>query len=401
MSGMLEGMRVVEGAAFVAAPLGAMTLAQLGADVIRFDPIGGGIDHRRWPVTDDGVSLYWAGLNKGKRSIALDLSSDEGRDLAAALITAPGPDGGIFLTNYPESSWLDIDDLRRRRPDLIVCHVVGNPDGSTAVDYTVHAATGYPLVTGPADFDGAVNSVVPTWDLIAGMTAATAILAAERHRTRTGAGRLIRIPLSDVAFAVLGHLGHIAEVQVLDRDRPGYGNHLFGAFGRDFTTADGERVMVVAITPRQFRGLAEATEINDELTGIEESLGRPLVSDGDLFEAREAIAAALEPWFASVSLADAGRRLDEHRVLWGPYRSFRDLVEQDPRVSTANPMFADIDQPQIGRYLTPASPIGPDRLPPLRAPVLGEHTDEILTGVLGMSPSEVGSLHDRGVVAGV
>jgi len=65
MNGILHGMRVIEGSAFVAAPLGGMTLAQLGADVIRFDPIGGGLDHHRWPVTDDGQSLFWAGLNKG------------------------------------------------------------------------------------------------------------------------------------------------------------------------------------------------------------------------------------------------------------------------------------------------------------------------------------------------
>ena len=70
MSGILEGMRVVEGSAFVAAPLGGMTLAQLGADVIRFDPIGGGLDRGRWPITREGRSLFWAGLNKGKRSIA-------------------------------------------------------------------------------------------------------------------------------------------------------------------------------------------------------------------------------------------------------------------------------------------------------------------------------------------
>src|SRR6202161_2103402 len=81
----LHGLRVIEGSAFVAAPLGGMTLAQLGAEVIRFDQIGGGLDHRRWPVTADGESLFWAGLNKGKRSIELDLRSDRGRELASAL----------------------------------------------------------------------------------------------------------------------------------------------------------------------------------------------------------------------------------------------------------------------------------------------------------------------------
>ena len=69
----LEGLRVVEGSAFVAAPLGGMTLAQLGADVIRFDNVGGGIDYHRWPCTPDGDSLFWASMNKGKRSFAVDV----------------------------------------------------------------------------------------------------------------------------------------------------------------------------------------------------------------------------------------------------------------------------------------------------------------------------------------
>ena len=99
MSGILAGLRVVEGSAFVAAPLGGMTLAQLGADVIRFDQIGGGLDYERWPLAKDGQSLFWAGLNKGKRSIQLDLGSPAGRELATALITAPGEQGGLFLTD--------------------------------------------------------------------------------------------------------------------------------------------------------------------------------------------------------------------------------------------------------------------------------------------------------------
>ena len=101
MKGILSGLRIVEGSAYVAAPLGGMTLAQLGADVIRFDQIGGGLDYHRWPLAADGQSLFWAGLNKGKRSIQIDLSSPEGRELADALITAPGETGGLFLTNFP------------------------------------------------------------------------------------------------------------------------------------------------------------------------------------------------------------------------------------------------------------------------------------------------------------
>ncbi|HEX2414919.1 MAG TPA: CoA transferase, partial [Thermoleophilaceae bacterium] len=149
MGGILEGMRIVEGSAFVAVPLGGMAMAQLGADVIRFDPIGGGLDAKRWPVTADGKSLFWAGLNKGKRSIQIDLKSDRGRELIASLITTPGPDAGLLLTNFPARGFLDYDALRARRPDLIMINVVGNYDGSSAVDYTVNPSTGFPWATGP------------------------------------------------------------------------------------------------------------------------------------------------------------------------------------------------------------------------------------------------------------
>ena len=138
MTGILTGMRVVEGSAFVAAPLGGMTLAQLGADVIRFDPIGGGLDAHRWPVTADGRSLFWAGLNKGKRSIAVAMRSPQGKELLTDLITAPGDDAGLFLTNFSAVGWLDFTELTARRPDLIMVNIVGNPDGSSAVDYTVN-----------------------------------------------------------------------------------------------------------------------------------------------------------------------------------------------------------------------------------------------------------------------
>ena len=83
MNGVLGGFRLIEGSAFVAAPLGGMTLAQLGADVIRFDQIGGGLDYERWPLAADGQSLFWAGLNKGKRSIQVDIRNDQGRNLSA------------------------------------------------------------------------------------------------------------------------------------------------------------------------------------------------------------------------------------------------------------------------------------------------------------------------------
>ena len=140
----LEGLTVVEGSAFVAAPSGGMTLAQLGADVVRFDRIGGGIDHGRWPLTPDGASLYWNGLNKGKRSFAVDLGDPEGQELVAELVAR----AGNLVTNFPAVGWLSYESLRARREDLVMVAITGSHDGTTAVDYTVNCAVGYPAVTG-------------------------------------------------------------------------------------------------------------------------------------------------------------------------------------------------------------------------------------------------------------
>jgi 2-methylfumaryl-CoA isomerase len=395
-------MRVVEGSAFVAAPLGGMTLAQLGADVIRFDPIGGGLDWRRWPVTPEGGSLFWAGLNKGKRSVAVDLRSPRGRELLTALITAPGPDAGLFLTNFPAQGWLDYGTLSARRPDLVMVVVAGNFDGSSDVDYTVNPATGFAWATGPIGSPEPTNHLLPAWDAVSGTLATTGLLAAERRRRLTGEGRLVRLALSDVAFAMAGNLGNIAEVQVLDRDRERAGNYLYGAFGRDFATADGRRVMVVGLTKRQWRSLVDATGLADDIAALEARLGRSLAGEGARFEAREAIADLVEPWIGARTLAEVREVFDRLDVCWGPYQTFRQAVEEDPRCSPANPMFTDVTQPGIGTYRMPASPLdfGTERLPARRAPLLGEHTDEVLAGVLGLSEPEIARLHDAGVVAG-
>ena len=401
--GILDGMRVVEGSAFVAAPLGGMTLAQMGADVIRFDPLAGGLDYTRWPITEDGTSLFWAGLNKGKRSFAADLRSPAGRELLTELICAPGEDAGLFLTNFPASGWLAYDRLAERRPDLIMVVITGNADGSSAVDYTVNPSTGFPMATGPRNLSTPFNHLLPAWDAVTGTLAATALLAAERHRRKTGEGQLIKIALSDVAFAMVGNLGKIAEVQINDNDRQKDGNFLYGAFGHDFPTRDGRRVMIVGLTFRQWKGLLDATGLKPAVEAIEAMLGVDLTKEGDRFVARDIILSALEPWVRERTLAEVGEIFDANGVSWGPYQTFRQLVEDDPRCSPANPMFETVAQPGIGSYLMPGSPVafgGLARLPVSPAPVLGQHTDEVLADVLGRSSAEIAGLHADGLVAG-
>ena len=269
-------MQVVECASYVAGPTGGLTLAQLGAEVVRIDPLGGGHDHRRWPLAPNGESYYWSSLNKGKRSVAIDLRSPEGQDLVVALITAPGPDRGLLIDNVVGRPWLAHDALRARRQDLIHLRVQGHPDGRPAVDYTVNAAVGVPQITGPEGTDGAtapVNHVLPAWDLITGVSVAAGLLAALHDRERTGNGAFIELALSDVALAGVSNLGWLSEAELRGGDRPRHGNHLYGSFASDFATADGQRVMVVALTEGQWKALQAATGTTKVFEALETALG--------------------------------------------------------------------------------------------------------------------------------
>lgn len=315
----LANLRVVEGASFIAAPSCGLYLSQLGAEVIRFDQIGGGPDYGRWPKDAAGRSLYWEGLNKGKKSVALDLRKPEGRELAVRLATAPGKGGGIFLTNYPAEGFLSHANLARHRADQITVRVMGWADGGTALDYTINAAIGVPEMTGHPDDPRPVNHVLPAWDLLTGSLAALSLLAAERRRNETGMGDEVRVPLSDVAISTLGNLGQIAEVATTGADRPRVGNDLFGAFGRDFATADGRRIMLVAITARQWSGLVAALGIAGEIAALEGARGVSFAKDeGVRFEHRDTLNPIVEKAVGSRTLAELERILDADGVCWAP-----------------------------------------------------------------------------------
>jgi len=403
VTGILSGMRVVEGSAFVAAPLGGMTLAQLGAEVIRFDPIGGGLDYGRWPLANNGQSLFWAGLNKGKKSIAIDINKPEGRDIVAEMICAPGDDAGLFLTNFPARGWLSYDTLKTRRADLVYVNITGDRHGGSEVDYTVNPRIGFPWLTGHADDERPVNHVLPAWDNITGQMAAVGLLAAERHRRKTGEGQYVKIALLDVALATLGHLGFIAEAEINHSDRPRFGNDLFGAFGRDFLTRDNRRVMVIALTGRQWQNLRKATQLDAQFDALGAKLGLDLSIEGNRFKARDDIANVLGSWIAARNYSELAEIFQKSDVCFGPYQTVRELIEHDPEASLQNPLFTQREQSGIGNFRMPGSPLffsASAHLDAQPAPRLGQHTDEVLASFLGLSSGEIGHLHDKQIVAG-
>ncbi len=403
MYDLLAGIRVVEGDAFIAGPSCGLHLAQMGAQVIRFDAIGGGPDFRRWPLApDSGASLYWEGLNKGKKSIAIDLSRPEGRELAVAIATAPGSDAGLFLTNYPANSFLGHAALAARRPDIITLRVMGWADGSPAVDYTINAAVGVPMMTGPADAQQPVNHVLPAWDLLGGAYAAFAMVSALLRRRAMGEGAEIRLPLSDLAATSLSHIGSVAEV-LTQGDRPKLGNDLYGAFGRDFVCADGVRLIVVAITRKQWRGLIAPLGLAEPVASLEARLGVAFDADeGARFTHRADLFPLFEAAFLRRTAAELQSAFDANGVTWARYQSLAEAVTADDRLFAANPQFQTIVHPSGLAYPAAgpaATVLGRQRAAVRPAPRLGEHTDEVLADILSLDSSAIGRLRDAGLVA--
>ncbi|CUH78895.1 CoA transferase [Tropicibacter naphthalenivorans] len=398
---ILKGIRVVEGSAFVAVPLAGMTLAQMGAEVIRFDRIGGGLDANRWPVAPDGRSLFWEGLNKGKKSIAVNLKSEEGRELVTRIVTAPGDDAGLFLTNLRVRGWMDYETLSQERKDLVMVTLTGDRHGRPQVDYTVNPSLGIPHMTGPVD-GAPVAHALPAWDIAAGNMVVSALLAAERHRLRTGQGQEVCFSLKDAAAATMGHLGMLAEAATTGESRPRAGNALYGAYGQDFVCADGQRVMVIGLTDRQWKGIVTATGTAEDMAALERETGANLRREGDRWMQRDRITAILTPWFAARPLAEVAQTFDKGGLTWAPFRSLPEALKADPDLGPDNPMFTMQSHPGLPSYPVPGTPMefsAFDRVPAAPAPVLGEHSEEILAEVAGLDDGEIARLFDKGIVS--
>ncbi|BAX93747.1 CoA transferase [Mycobacterium shigaense] len=395
MSGPLTGLTVVEVSSFVAAPLCGVTLNQLGAQVIRIDPIGGASDVKRWPLTEDGTSIYWTGLNKGKRSATIDLRSTEGRELVRRLV-AEGD--GIVVTNAV-LPWLSHESLAAKRSDVIHVQLLGRGDGSTGVDYTVNAAIGYPLVTGPADHAGPVNHVLPAWDVSCGLYAALAVVSAVYRRERSGTGARVSLALEDVALATAGNLGLLTEPQVTGTQRERLGNAIYGQYGQDFVSSDGVRFMLVTLTRRHFRDLVEVTGTGHPVSALADALGVDFETEGDRYRYRDVVSGLFGTWFAEHTAEEITAALSGTTVLFERYRTFAEVVE-DPKV-TENPLFSRLHQPGVGDYLAAGLPAAFDGVHAASdaAPALGQDTADILTEKLGLTAADIARLADARTIA--
>lgn len=396
MYNLLDGLKIIEASSFVASPTAGLYCAQFGAEVIRVDQIGGGPDYHRWPVTAANDSLYWENLNRAKKSVALDLSSPQGREILQELVRATGQ----FITNFPAEGFLSHAKLAEGRVDLVTVRVMGWADGAPALDYTVNNAVGYPMMTGCGPEP--VNHVLPAWDLLSGAYAAFAMLAAIRRREQTGEGSEVRIPLSDVAIGTVANLGGIAEMLHNQANRPRLGNAVYGLFGRDFVTKDNVRTMIVVVTHRQWANLVAVLGLDAQVATIEAGCGVSFAKDdGVRFEYRDTLFPLFEKAIGALDHARMAAMLDEAGIVHSAYRTMLDAVH-DPRLVGNNPMFSAFDANPSGFRYPAAGAFG--TIPQMQrsdakgAPHNGEHSEEILSSALGLSSGDIARLIDSGII---
>ena len=400
---LLSGLSIVEVSSFVASPTAGLYCAQMGAEVIRIDDRRGGLDYKRYMMTAEGRSLSWENLNRAKKSVALDLQTPEGRELAVQLAQATGQ----MITNLPVDSFMAHDRIAAGRPDLVSVRIMGWHDGRQAMDFTVNAASGYPLMNGPEEWDPVsappVNQILPAWDFITGAYCAFALMAGLRHRDATGQGSELRVPLGDVAIGTAFNAGAAAEMLYRGADRERIGNAIWGAFGRDFRSRDGHRFMIAALTPKQWKATVEAFGLADAVAALEAELGVSfLASDHWRFVHRHRLFDLFQQAAETFDYADLAERLTQAGATFERYRTMHEMAT-DPDLVTNNPLFGPSPANPSGfEYPAPRSFANiPDREAgdPQAAPYLGEHSEEVLAERLGLSAGQIATLIDRGVVA--
>lgn len=404
---LLSDLSVIEVSSFVASPTAGLYCAQMGAEVIRVDHKSGGLDYDRYMLTKEGRSLSWENLNRAKKSVALDLRSGEGRELCVELAAKTGQ----CITNLPEKSFLSHAAMKAAQtdgaPDMTSVRIMGWHDGRQAMDFTVNAASGYPLMTGPEDWEmdtaPPINQVLPAWDFITGAYCAFAMLAALRHRDASGQGSEVRVPLGDVAIGTAANSGMFAEMLYRGGDRPRLGNAIWGAFGRDFRSKDGIRFMVAALTAKQWNGLVEAFGVTAPIGQLEAKIGVKF-SDGDdpRFKHRHALFDIFQNVASSHDYQELSARMSAGGCTFEKYRTAHEAAS-DQELVTDNPLFgpspanpSGFEYPATRSFANlPAQDAGD----PAPAPYLGQHSEEILAERLGLSSGAIGKLVDAGTVA--
>ena len=407
MAGPLSGLRVLDFSRILAGPWAAQTMADLGAEVIKIERRGTGDDTRLWGppfiVAEDGREIpdaaYFHCANRGKKSLTLDLASEKGQEIVRRLAAT----SDILVENYKRGGLaryrLDYESLRAVNPGLVYCSITGfgqtGPYADRAgYDFLIQAMGGLMSITGERDDlpgGGPQKVGVAVTDVLTGLYTAIAALAAVREREKTGQGKHIDMALFDVAVASTANQAMNYLVTGEAPGRMGNGHPNVVPY-QSFATSDGHVVVAVG-NDSQFARFCEAG-------------GRPELVHDERFrtnagrvEHRDVLIPALVEMMLARTQDEWIAALEAVGVPCGPINDLRRIFA-DPQ-AVARGLRMELPHSEAGSVPGVANPIryvGEPHDYPGGAPALGEHTEEVLGGILGMDEDEIAALREDGVV---
>ncbi|GMR09190.1 MAG: CaiB/BaiF CoA-transferase family protein [Anaerolineae bacterium] len=394
---LLDGVRVVDLTRILAGPYCTMLLGDLGADVIKVEVPGRGDDTRQWgpPFTAGGESSYFLAANRNKRSLTLNLKSKRGRAILKKLIQ----EADVLIENFRmgtlEKWGLDYEQLKELKPDLIYCTVTGY--GYTGpyrdrpgYDFIVQALGGFMSVTGPEDGEP-FRAGIAIADLASGMYACNAVLASLYAHERTGAGQRIDISLLDCQVALMSY---VASNYLVSGDPPRrFGNAHPNIVPYEVFEAKDDYFAFAAGNDIQWAKFCEA--IDREAWAADERFA----TNPARLQNRSELVRLLNELFSTGSVEHWIQLCESIGLPAGPINTI-DAVLSDPQV-LARELVMEVPHPTEGSVPLLRSPLNIPtassevRYPP---PTLGQHTDQILSGLLSFDSEDIRALREAGVV---
>ena len=395
-AGPLSGIRVLDFSRVLAGPAASMALADLGAEIIKVEPPGIGDDTRGFPPFSDGHSVYFLGINRGKKSIVIDLKSVDGITLARDLATKCD----ILIENYRpgvmDNLGLGYNALSTINPRLIYCAIsgfgmTGPLRDDPSFDIVTQALSGAFSVNGERD-RAPTRLGIPFGDLIGGVNGPIGILAALYERSVTGRGRLIDVSLLD---GLIGMLAYMPQVALMTGENPrpqGNPHPTLVPYGV-YPARDG--LMVIACLSNGFwANLCRAL-------GIEECIDDPRFATIDQRRIhRDAVEKLVAERTCEWSFSELDEKLTRHEVPHAPILGVFDALRQPQAV--AREMVVHTEHKALGTIPILNRPIkfpGAPQPIPTAPPLLGEHTAEILGEILGLDDAAIAALRASKAVA--
>ncbi|MCH9750614.1 MAG: CoA transferase [Alphaproteobacteria bacterium] len=388
-TGLLSGIKVVEFTHMVMGPAAGLVLADLGADVIKVEPVGGDKTRR---LRGSGAG-YFSMYNRNKKSLSIDLKSEEGKQLALKLID----EADIFIENFRpgalEKLGFGYEALSSRNPKLIYCSEKGFLDGPyshrTALDEVAQMMGGLAYMTGPPGRPLRAGSSVI--DVTGGMFGAIAVLAALQDRTRSGKGRHVSASLYETTVFLVGQ--HMAQYAVTGTPAAPMPARISAWAVYDvFDVKDDEKVFVGVVSDTQWRAFCEAFSLTDW------AKDETLAANNERVARRDEIIPSLRELFATFSKDELMAKLETTGLPFAPIQKPEDLFTDQHLTESGG--LLDMTIPDGGEIALPAMPIAIDGNRPgltLNPPEIGEHSVAVLKSI-GLSESEISDLIERGLV---